>query len=34
VYDTERTAQLFCKIVNAWPRPLPVVMPPPAPASS
>ncbi|MEH6420214.1 ribonuclease T [Pseudomonas sp. CGJS7] len=20
VYDTERTAQLFCKIVNAWPR--------------
>jgi ribonuclease T len=34
VYDTERTAQLFCKIVNAWPKPLPVVMPPPAPASS
>ncbi|HEY0503442.1 MAG TPA: ribonuclease T [Lysobacter sp.] len=23
VYDTERTAQLFCKIVNAWPSPLP-----------
>lgn len=23
VYDTERTAQLFCKIVNAWPAPLP-----------
>ena len=23
VYDTERTAQLFCKIVNAWPTPLP-----------
>ncbi len=22
VYDTERTAQLFCKIVNAWPWPL------------
>ncbi|HEY5851772.1 MAG TPA: ribonuclease T [Lysobacter sp.] len=22
VYDTERTAQLFCKIVNAWPTPL------------
>lgn len=21
VYDTERTAELFCKIVNAWPRP-------------
>jgi ribonuclease T len=20
VYDTERTAELFCKIVNAWPR--------------
>lgn len=20
VYDTERTAQLFCRIVNAWPR--------------
>lgn len=20
VYDTDRTAQLFCKIVNAWPR--------------
>jgi ribonuclease T len=34
VYDAERTAQLFCKIVNAWPKPLPVVMPPPAPASS
>jgi ribonuclease T len=24
VYDTERTAQLFCKIVNAWPPPLPL----------
>jgi ribonuclease T len=23
VYDTERTAQLFCKIVNAWPSPMP-----------
>ncbi len=23
VYDTERTADLFCKIVNAWPTPLP-----------
>lgn len=23
VYDTERTAQLFCRIVNAWPSPLP-----------
>ncbi|MFC3814046.1 ribonuclease T [Lysobacter sp. GCM10012299] len=34
VYDTERTAQLFCKIVNAWPKPMPVVVPPPAPASS
>ncbi|MFD0737790.1 ribonuclease T [Lysobacter koreensis] len=22
VYDTERTAQLFCKIVNGWPRPM------------
>ena len=22
VYDTERTAQLFCKIVNAWPQPV------------
>ena len=21
VYDTERTAQLFCKIANAWPQP-------------
>ncbi|MCF7222635.1 ribonuclease T [Marilutibacter chinensis] len=21
VYDTERTAQLFCRIVNAWPQP-------------
>ncbi|KRG69014.1 ribonuclease T [Pseudoxanthomonas dokdonensis] len=21
VYDTEQTARLFCKIVNAWPRP-------------
>ncbi|MGO4779666.1 ribonuclease T, partial [Lysobacter sp. 2RAB21] len=20
VYDTQRTAELFCKIVNAWPR--------------
>ncbi|MDR7134101.1 ribonuclease T [Lysobacter niastensis] len=27
VYDTERTAQLFCKIVNAWPSPLPLVAP-------
>ncbi|HEY5804359.1 MAG TPA: ribonuclease T [Lysobacter sp.] len=27
VYDTERTAQLFCKIVNAWPTPLPGVVP-------
>ncbi|HEY5782592.1 MAG TPA: ribonuclease T [Lysobacter sp.] len=27
VYDTERTAQLFCKIVNAWPSPLPLVTP-------
>ncbi|MGO4221756.1 ribonuclease T [Lysobacter sp. TAF61] len=27
VYDTERTAQLFCKIVNAWPTPLPGVAP-------
>jgi len=34
VYDTERTAQLFCKIVNAWPKPMPVVVPPPAPPSS
>ncbi|UNK49432.1 ribonuclease T [Lysobacter sp. S4-A87] len=33
VYDTERTAQLFCKIVNAWPTPLPAVSPP-APASA
>src|SRR5690606_36215397 len=24
VYDTERTAELFCKIVNAWPTPVPV----------
>src|SRR5688572_18545244 len=24
VYDAERTAQLFCKIVNAWPLPPPV----------
>ena len=23
VYDAERTADLFCKIVNAWPYPLP-----------
>ena len=23
VYDVERTADLFCKIVNAWPHPLP-----------
>ncbi|KQZ55629.1 MULTISPECIES: ribonuclease T [unclassified Lysobacter] len=23
VYDAERTAQLFCKVVNAWPLPLP-----------
>lgn len=23
VYDTERTAELFCKIVNAWPAPMP-----------
>ncbi|MEG3192636.1 ribonuclease T [Lysobacter sp. D1-1-M9] len=23
VYDAERTAELFCKIVNAWPTPLP-----------
>lgn len=23
VYDTERTAQLFCKIANAWPQPGP-----------
>lgn len=28
VYDTERTAQLFCKIVNAWPSPLPGVASP------
>lgn len=21
VYDTERTAQVFCRVVNAWPRP-------------
>ncbi len=27
VYDTERTAQLFCKIVNAWPWPQPAGMP-------
>ncbi|MNF16951.1 Ribonuclease T [compost metagenome] len=27
VYDTERTAQLYCKIVNAWPTPLPAVAP-------
>lgn len=27
VYDTERTAQLFCKIVNAWPTPLPGAAP-------
>jgi ribonuclease T len=26
VYDTERTAQLFCRIVNAWPSPLPPVL--------
>ncbi|MFT4246452.1 MAG: ribonuclease T [Pseudomonas sp.] len=23
VYDTEQTAQLFCTITNAWPRPIP-----------
>ncbi len=23
VYDTDRTAQLFCRVVNAWPAPLP-----------
>lgn len=23
VYDTERTAQLFCRVVNAWPQPPP-----------
>ena len=28
VYDAERTAQLFCIIANAWPRPLP--SPPPS----
>ena len=27
VYDTERTAELFCKIVNAWPSPMPGVAP-------
>lgn len=27
VYDTERTAELFCRIVNAWPTPLPGVAP-------
>lgn len=27
VYDTERTAELFCKIVNAWPTPMPGVAP-------
>ncbi|MBU8975010.1 MULTISPECIES: ribonuclease T [unclassified Lysobacter] len=26
VYDTERTAQLFCRIVNAWPSPIPAVV--------
>lgn len=24
VYDTERTAQVFCRIVNAWPQPAPL----------
>ena len=28
VYDTERTAQLFCRIVNAWPSPVPPVVAP------
>jgi len=28
VYDTERTAQLFCRIVNAWPSPVPPVAAP------
>ncbi|MGH8084950.1 MAG: ribonuclease T [Lysobacter sp.] len=32
VYDTERTAELFCKIVNAWPTPMPAVPPQPRPA--
>ncbi|MGY0798226.1 ribonuclease T [Lysobacter sp. A286] len=27
VYDTERTAELFCKIVNAWPGPMAGVAP-------
>ena len=27
VYDTERTAELFCRIVNAWPQPAAVVLP-------
>lgn len=27
VYDTERTAELFCQIVNAWPTPMPGVAP-------
>ncbi|MEO6169944.1 MAG: ribonuclease T [Lysobacter sp.] len=27
VYDTERTAELFCNIVNAWPSPMPGVAP-------
>ncbi|QOW23821.1 ribonuclease T [Lysobacter sp. H23M47] len=27
VYDTERTAELFCQIVNAWPAPMPGVAP-------
>src|SRR3546814_9370725 len=27
VYDTERTAELFCKIVNAWPAPMPATPP-------
>ena len=35
VYDTERTAELFCKIVNAWPGPMAGVAPlarmPPSP---
>ena len=22
VYDTEQTARLFCKIANAWPKPV------------
>lgn len=27
VYDTERTAELFCTIANAWPTPTPAISP-------